>query len=226
MSERSSGWLLASGKNCFTAVPTAKIATCGWLIIAVNLVTPNMPKLLIVNVPAAVLAEHRFGALANGERVAYLTVSTGMGAGVYLQSGDTAVAYLAQVDHHIVDPIGQQCNCGQVGCLQTISGAQEIEKRYGRNPAEIENVLFWQDVANNLAVGMVNLSRISRVQAICVGGGIGFNNDYLRENLAQTVTKFSPDLPLNVLPSLLGEDGPIIGAKLLVEQNKKATIFH
>jgi len=136
------------------------------------------------------------------------------------------VTYLAQVGHHIVDPIGKPCNCGQVGCLQTISGAQEIERRYGRAPEDIDNDLFWDDIANSLAIGIINLSRISRVEAICVGGGIGFNNEYLRQHLAEKIQKFSPNLKLTLTRPDLGEDAPLIGAKLLVQYQEETTIFH
>ena len=173
-----------------------------------------------------VLAESQFGYLGQWYRVAYVTVSTGTGAGVYLRWGETAVAYLAQVGHHIVDPLGKRCRCGQIGCLQTISGALEIAIRAGRAAAEIDDDLFWDDVANNLAVGIVNLCRISRLDAICVGGGIGFNNRYLRENLAAKVQKCSPNLPVSFVVPQLGEDAPLIGANLLVQAETKLTIFH
>lgn len=173
-----------------------------------------------------VLAESQFGYLGQWQRVAYVTVSTGTGAGVYLRAGETAVAYLAQVGHHIVDPLGKHCRCGQIGCLQTISGALEITQRSGRAPAEIDDDLFWDDVANNLAVGIVNFCRISRVEALCVGGGIGFNNHYLRENLAAKIQKCSPNLSVSFVLPLLGEDAPLVGANLLVQSQPKITIFH
>ena len=47
------------------------------------------------------IAEYHYGSLGDWDLVAYLTVSTGTGAGIYLRSGDTAVAYLAQIGHHI-----------------------------------------------------------------------------------------------------------------------------
>ena len=173
-----------------------------------------------------VMAEVRYGVFQGWDRVAYVTVSTGTGAGVYLRRGDQAVAYLAQIGHHIIDPIGKRCGCGQVGCLQTISGAQEIEKRYGREPADIENDLFWEDVAHNLAISLINLSRISRVEAVCLGGGIGFNNHYLRQVLPGKIQKVSPRLNVTLTRPVLGEDAPLIGAKILIQHQGETTIFH
>jgi predicted NBD/HSP70 family sugar kinase len=172
------------------------------------------------------IAEYHYGSLGDWDLVAYLTVSTGTGAGIYLRSGDTAVAYLAQIGHHILDPAGRLCSCGQVGCLQTFSGAQEIKKRAGRRAADIDDDLFWDDVAKHLAVGIVNLARISRVQVVCVGGGIGLNNRYLRQNLAGKVRECSPNLNITLTTPTLGADAPIIGANLLGQHRTGTVILH
>jgi glucokinase len=186
----------------------------------------DFPVIAANDLICGAIAEHLYGSLGDWDLVAYLTVSTGTGAGIYLRSGDTSMAYLAQIGHHILDPAGRQCLCGQVGCLQTISGAQEIEKRYGRPAADIDDDLFWDDVADHLAIGIVNLARISRVQAICVGGGIGLNNRYLRQNLAGKVRESSPNLNISLTTPTLGADAPIIGANLLGQHRTGTVILH
>ena len=186
----------------------------------------ELPIMAANDLICGAIAEKHYGSLTDWDLVAYLTVSTGTGAGIYLRSGDTSMAYLAQIGHHVLDPAGRQCLCGQVGCLQTISGAQEIEKRAGRPAAEIDDDGFWDDVADHLATGIVNLVRITRVQAICVGGGIGLNNRYLRQNLAHKVREASPSLKITLTAPALGADAPIVGAKLLGQGRTGTVILH
>jgi glucokinase len=186
----------------------------------------DLPVVAANDLICGAIAEHHHGSLGDWDLVAYLTVSTGTGAGIYVRSGDTALAYLAQIGHHIVDPAGKRCSCGQVGCLQTISGAQEIRKRAGRWASEIDDDGFWDEVANHLAIGIVNLARITRVQAICVGGGIGLNNRYLRQNLAGKVQECSPNLNITLTIPTLGADAPIVGANLLGQQRTGTVILH
>lgn len=186
----------------------------------------DLPVVAANDLICGAIAERRYGSLTPWDLVAYLTVSTGTGAGILVHSGDTSMAYLAQIGHHILDPAGRRCLCGQLGCLQTISGAQEIEKRAGRPAAQVDDDLFWDDVANHLAIGIVNLTRITRVQAICVGGGIGLNNRYLRQNLARKVRERSPNLMVTLTTPTLKGDAPIIGAKLLGQHRTGTVILH
>lgn len=186
----------------------------------------QLPVIAANDLICGAIAEHHYGSLSGWDLVAYLTVSTGTGAGIYLRSGDTSMAYLAQIGHHVLDRAGSKCLCGQVGCLQTISGAQEIERRAGRPAAEIDDDDFWDNVADHLATGIVNLVRITRVQAICVGGGIGLNNSYLRRNLAGKVVAASPNLNITLTTPTLGADAPVVGAKLLGQQRTGTVILH
>jgi glucokinase len=186
----------------------------------------ELPVVAANDLICGAIAEYRYGSLGDWDLVAYLTVSTGTGAGIYLRSRDTSMAYLAQIGHHILDPAGRRCSCGQAGCLQTISGAQEIKKRSGRRPSLIDDDLFWDDVADHLAIGIINLARITRVQAICVGGGIGLNNRYLRQNLARKVQERSPNLNVTLTTPTLGADAPIVGANLLGQHRTGTVILH
>lgn len=173
-----------------------------------------------------VLAETRFGSLSGFERAAYMTVSTGTGAGIRLGDGTNFIAFLAQVGHHTIDPHGERCTCGQVGCVQTITGGQQFIRRYGKPASEIDDETVWKRVCDALATAIVNLTRITRIDTVCVGGGIGYNSPYLRAHLASAVRAASPGLSIQVVRPLFGEDAPIVGAALLLRDDLDTTILH
>ena len=172
-----------------------------------------------------VLAETTLGVLQPWQRSAYLTVSTGTGAGIRLGKGNGSIAWLAQVGHHVVHMDGEPCVCGQRGCVQTITGGQQFLRRYGLPAAEIQDEAVWREVTETLAVAIVNLARIARVDAVCVSGGIGYNNTHIRARLAARVRALGPATGVRVCFPAFGEQAPVIGAALLLA-DPDVTILH
>lgn len=74
------------------------------------------------------LAEYRFGAGKGHHDVLYITVSTGIGAGVIiadrLLQGCHGLA--AELGHSIIDPDGPICSCGYYGHLESFSSGPAI----------------------------------------------------------------------------------------------------
>jgi N-acetylglucosamine repressor len=87
---------------------------------------------------AAALAEYTY---AGGDRVPNLIairVGRGVGAGLILRGslfqGDGSGA--GEIGHVVVDPGGELCRCGRIGCLETVAGMRAIEARAGRSTGE------------------------------------------------------------------------------------------
>lgn len=78
----------------------------------------------------AAFGEARAGAGEGAEHMAYVTVSTGIGAGFVLDgrlySGASGVA--GEVGHIVIEPGGPLCNCGNRGCLEAIASGTAIAR--------------------------------------------------------------------------------------------------
>ena len=91
----------------------------------------NMPVFLEKDTNVAVLGEYMFGAGRGYQQVVYLTISTGIGGGVIangqLLNGATGTA--TEVGHMTIDRYGPHCNCGNIGCLESIASGTAIARR-------------------------------------------------------------------------------------------------
>lgn len=109
---------------------------------------------------AAGLAEYRFGEFRGTPDLVYLTMSTGIGAGVisggHLVQGSADLG--GEVGHMVVDPNGPQCPCGRRGCLEMYCGGrnviQQVRARLSHEPAS----LIWSEMggcAEDLTVSAI-----------------------------------------------------------------------
>jgi len=80
---------------------------------------------------AAALAEYLWGEFRGTPDLVYLTLSTGIGAGVI--SGGQLVQGArdlgGEVGHHVLDRDGPPCPCGQRGCLEVYCGGLNVARR-------------------------------------------------------------------------------------------------
>jgi glucokinase len=185
----------------------------------------RVPARLAHDTVCGLLAEKRFGSLRDIERCAYLTVSTGTGAAIQLAKSATTLTSSIEIGHQILDGNHRVCLCGQVGCLETYTGGRQIMLREGRSPDEITELAFWDIFCDKLAQGLVNLAMLTRVDAVAASGAIVINRPQLLAQLQQKIDQLDLWSPLALLPAILGEDTPLVGAALLVKTPEE-TILH
>jgi len=99
----------------------------------------DCPVALENDANAAALAEHRFGAGQGLDDVVYLTMSTGVGAGIVaggcIQHGSGFGA--GEIGHVPVEWPGDECSCGLRGCLEAYVGGACLQRRLARTtPAD------------------------------------------------------------------------------------------
>ncbi len=175
------------------------------------------PVRLAHDTVCGLLAEKKFGALRNIDRCAYLTVSTGTGAAIQLGKASISLTSSIEIGHQVLDGNTLICLCGQVGCLETFTGGRQVELRYGRPIAHITDMAFWETFSDKLALGLVNLAQLTRIDAVAISGAIALNNAFLVPMLQQKVNAILKWGMLELRLAALGENAPIVGAAVLLE---------
>ena len=175
------------------------------------------PVRLAHDTVCGLLAEKKFGILHQIDRCAYLTVSTGTGAAIQLGKASASFTSSIEIGHQVLDGNALKCLCGQVGCLETFTGGRQIELRYGRSIAQITDSAFWDTFSNKLAIGLVNLAQLTRIDVVALSGAIALNNSFLLPMLQQKVNDMLKGAVLELRLAVLGENAPIVGAAVLLE---------
>lgn len=163
----------------------------------------GLPVALGHDVRGACLAEWRLGAGRDASRVLFVTLGTGIGAGVV--SEDRLLVgggYAGQLGHIVVDPDGAPCGCGQRGCLATIASARAVVRRYtaeltrngGAAPSKAPSARdvaalaragdpvatsVWCDAVTALASGLVTAVTVYGSELVVLGGGLALAGDQL-----------------------------------------------
>jgi glucokinase len=106
----------------------------GWKdvpIVAMVQKTLKAPVYFNNDANAGALAEHFFGQYRGVRNLVYLTFSTGIGGGIIangqLIQGVTDTG--GEVGHHIIDPNGPMCGCGNRGCWEAYVGGRNLAER-------------------------------------------------------------------------------------------------
>ncbi|GAA0912667.1 hypothetical protein GCM10009557_86690 [Virgisporangium ochraceum] len=175
----------------------------------------SCPVRIAHDATCGLLGEHEYGSLRGADRCGYVTLSTGTGYAVRLGRGGHFVATTTEAGHQLVAGNDRPCSCGQVGCLETLTGGPALE-RAGTRLSDVDDDAFWRDYAAALARGLANFALVSGVDTVALGGAVAVRRaglwPVLRERLADILTY----RPLTVVPAALGEDAPLSGAVVLL----------
>lgn len=179
------------------------------------------------------LAEATLGAGRDHRLVFGVIMGTGVGGGIVidgrLHAGPQHIA--GEWGHHVIDPSGLACYCGQRGCVETYLSGPALEARYreagsrSASAAEIATaarageaiaVQVMSDFLDRTGRALANLINVLDPDAIVLGGGLS-NIDELygagRDAVARYV--FSDELTTPILRNQLGDSAGVIGAALL-----------
>ncbi len=174
----------------------------------------------------AAVAEHRRGAGRGVSDLAYVTWSTGIGAGLIiagrLYSGAHGSA--GEVGHMVLDPAGRLCRCGSRGCTEAYASGAAIADRTGKPAAEVfaaarrgepEALAVVEEAAAMVGIALMNLANLVDPELIVMGGGITASWALVRRRLYEPI-RTSPFITRNRRPRLvratLGSQVGLVGA--------------
>lgn len=183
-----------------------------------------------VDTNVAALGEHRLGGHA-GNRLLYLTLSTGMGGGLIVDGriyrGGLGGAH-PEVGHQSIPfrcrhPECVRCECGAPDCLEALVSGNGIRRIYGK-PAEKLNDDEWAEVAWNLGQGLRNMAALYAPDVIVIGGGLAQQGERLIGPARQIMADHLKIVPApQVVVSRLGYDTALKGALVLAGEAAKPT---
>lgn len=186
----------------------------------------GLPVALANDADLAAVGEARFGAGQGHPDLVYVTLSTGVGAGVLLggrllrgrrsgvEAGHTVID-LAAFQRGEPSTFEQLASGTALGRRARQAGldlpAPDVVRRGTSGDAVARGVLA--DVALAAAVGVRNLCFLYSPSRVVLGGGLGLSGDWLygpiRDHLARSGP---PAMAIDVVPAALGDQAALVGA--------------
>jgi glucokinase len=167
---------------------------------------------------AGALGEAKFGAGKGFSPVFYMTLSTGIGGGIYADGRiwRGADSYAGEIGHLTIRPDGPECLCGARGCYERLCCGLWLERDYGKPAKELlADPGFVNRYVVDLALGLKAGIMLLNPQRIVIGGGIGKAGDNLfvplRKELRRQITSWSA-ARIDVVPATLADDSVLFGA--------------
>ncbi len=169
---------------------------------------------------ALALAEGTFGAAVGERSYLSMVVSTGVGGGLVIDgqllSGDSGNA--GHVGHLNVVTDGALCSCGAYGCLEAEASGRAIEARTGRAASEADQATR-QRTAELVGRGVGTLASVLDFNHCYIAGSValGFGDAFFEvaTKSARAMAMLHYSEKLEIHPSGLGLDGPLLGAALV-----------
>lgn len=173
-----------------------------------------------------VLAEQVRGAASDADNVIYLSGDVGIGGGLLIDGRPLVGAggYGGEVGHMRVNPSGQVCRCGAIGCWETEigqdailrkSGAVDVDEAIERAAAgDVRAREALAEVAAWLGIGLANLVNIANPQAVVLGGHLGSlyaSQPSIVDHQVGSALP-APREQVRLVGASLGADGTLIGA--------------
>jgi len=164
------------------------------------------------------VGEALFGAGRGFSPVFYMTLSTGIGGGIY-ESGRVwrgADSYGGEIGHLTIRPDGPECLCGARGCFERMCCGLWLARDYGRSAQELlRDESFVARYVVDLALGLKAAIMLLNPARIVIGGGISKAGDRLfvplRAELRRQITAWSA-ARIDVVPAALADDSVLYGA--------------
>jgi glucokinase len=183
----------------------------------------GIPVVMDNDANVGALGEAVYGAGCGFTPLFYMTLSTGIGGGIY---GDGKIwrgadSYGGEIGHLTIRPGGPECLCGAFGCFERMCCGLWLERDRGKPAKELlQDPEFVKDYVVDLALGLKACIMLLNPARIVIGGGISKAGDALfgplRAELRRVITSWSA-ARIDVVPAALGDASVLYGALALVK---------
>lgn len=154
------------------------------------------------------LGEAKVGAGKGFTRVAYITVSTGVGGALVDEENLAASPLLGDITL-------------TVGDLESQISGTAVQKKFGIHPKDLESLEERNKLADILAAGLVEISEAWNPDIFVLGGSmIVGKNPIPLDRVKQTLTGLTASVPA-ITMAALGDNGGLEGGRVLARQMLK-----
>lgn len=199
---------------------------------AIEQATGTRP-IVVNDAQAAAWGEYRFGIGLGCANFAFVTVSTGIGAGI-VANGQMVIGrngLAGHLGHVVTDPNGEPCGCGRRGCLEAVASGSALARLGGASlgrtistpelfdeaksgNARAEAVLT--AAAENIALAFGNLAATCDVDRIAVGGGVGLAEGFI-ERIRDAAGRLPQEFRRELYLPTAGADAGLLGVSDLAD---------
>lgn len=172
--------------------------------------------------PAAVFIENDAKLAGLGEalthknyrHVLYLTISTGIGAGI-ISDGQINPTLINSEPGQMVLEFD-----GKLDKWENFASGRALAAKYGKKASEINEAGIWQDFSRALARGMIELIAIIQPDVIILGGGVGAHFEKYAAPLNEELAKLANQMvkPPPIIKAKRPEEAVIYGCYELARQ--------
>ncbi len=179
-----------------------------------NMLEKRLKKVVYIenDATAVAISEKVFGNGKGFENFIYITLSTGIGGGIYINNKvyRGALGMAAEFGHVVMDPQGPLCGCGRRGCFEAIAGGKGTLKlmeemdsysrssylqKFRKNKVEAKNIFDGAEmrddeclaivdrVVKNMVSGIANLVNIFDPEAVLIGGGLANSKEIVVDRI-------------------------------------------
>lgn len=159
----------------------------------------HAPVVLENDAKTAAIAESR-AAGSNYETVVYITISTGIGIGVCVDGKLDKALEDAEIGWMKVD------YNGELVPWEKIASGSAIVAKYNSRASDLDDPVAWDEIAHNIAKGLISVIAIVQPDLIVFGGGVGNHLDKYEKPLKKYLKLY--ETPLVPIPPLRKSSHP------------------
>ena len=207
----------------------------------------GMNTVVLNDANAAALGEMWKGAAKGRENVVVMTIGTGVGGGIIVDSKILlgSKGFAGEIGHIPVNVDGEECSCGNTGCIEHYGSTSALVRNIknavisgeiiGINEDEIDGRLIFKQVSagnkvvikyvdewiNYISAALVGLVHIFNPEMVILGGGVSKQKEFFVDKVRDKVLHSVMDnfaQSLSIEAAELGNNAGIIGAvKFLID---------
>lgn len=156
----------------------------------------------IANCPVIIENDAKLAALSEAmllknkySRVAYLTISTGIGLGVVVDQKIDATLINAEAGKMPLEYHGKMVP------WESFASGHAIVERYGRKAKDITDEQTWAHIAHDIALGLIDILAVVQPQVVVLGGSVATYFDRFDGLLQKALEAY--EMPLIPIPPII-----------------------